>query len=102
MFNRYPDDEVRKNLACTPINAPQLPAQWFEIQNLNNLNSDKIGKELGIVWMKKSRLSVLHHISVIPLIKLMTYMNKNKDKINEKSKLLGEQADIYGKFDNNQ
>ena len=89
-------------MACTPINAPQLPAQWFELQYLNNLNADRIGKELGIRWMRKSRLSVLHHISVIPCIKLMAFMIKNKDQISEKNKLFGEQSDIYGKFDTNQ
>ena len=89
-------------MACTPINAPQLPAQWFELQYLNNLNGDKIGKELGIIWLRKNRLSALHHISVIPFIKLMAFMVKNKDKINEKNKLFGEQSDIYGKFDTNE
>merc|ERR1711944_124982 len=96
---KFPEDEDRKNLACTPINAPQLPAQWFELQYLSNINTEKIGKELGLKWMRRSRLSPLHHISIFPFIKLMIFMIRNKDKINQKNKLLGEQSDIYGKFD---
>ena len=98
-FNRFPEDEDRKNLACTPANAPQLPAQWFELQYLTSWNGDKIGKELGIIWMKKSRLVPFHHMSIIAFIKFLSFLIPNKDKINEKNKLFGEQADIYGKFD---
>ena len=87
---------------CTPINAPQVPSEWYEFQCKANINAEKIGKALGMGWMRKSRLSPMHHISVIPFVKFMAFMIKNKDKISEKNKLFGEQADIYGKFDSNQ
>ena len=96
---RFPDDEDKKNSACTPINAPQLPAQWFELQSLTNTNADKIGKELGFGWMRKSRLNPLHHMPLFQFMKFMFSMIRDKDKWNEKAKLFGEQEEIYGQFE---
>ena len=84
---------------CTPMNAPQDPAEWYEFSGKANLNADKIGKALGIRWMRKKRLSMLSHASLIEFVKVVFYIGKHKDKINEKMKLFGEQGDIYGKFD---
>ena len=84
---------------CTPINAPQVPSEWYEFQCKANINAEKIGKALGMGWMRKKRLSMLSHASFISFVKVILYIGKNKDKINEKMKLFGEQGDIYGKFD---
>ena len=60
------------------------------------MNADKIGKELGFRWMRKSRLNPFHHMSVTVFIKMMISMIREKDKWNEKMKLFGEQEELYG------
>ena len=95
---RFPDDEDKKNSLFTPLNAPQLPAQWFELNYLSNVNGDKIGQALGIRWMRGCRLTPLHHMSFFSFLKVMIFMMFNNAKINEKMKLFGEQANIYGKI----
>ena len=95
MFLRYPDDEDRKNLACSPIDAVQLPVQWWDSQHKSNMNGDKIGKELGFGWMRRSRLVFFHHISLFDFLKFMIVIVKKRDSLNEKLKLFGEQQDIY-------
>ena len=59
------------------------------------MNGDKIGKELGIGWMRRSRLLPFHHMSFFDFLKLMISMVKKKDSWNEKLKLFGEQQKIY-------
>jgi hypothetical protein len=81
------------------MNFPQVPPEWYEFNYQANLNGYKIGKALGVGWMRKKRLSMLSHASLTSFIKVILYMGKNKDKINEKMKLFGEQGEIYGKFD---
>jgi hypothetical protein len=81
------------------MNAPQVPSEWYEFNYQANLNGDKIGKALGMGWMRKKRLSMLSHASLISFVKVILYLGKNRDKINEKMKLFGEQGEIYGKFD---
>ena len=98
-FPRFPDDEDKKNAICTPLNGPQLPAQWFALQYGANMNADKIGKALGLGWLRSRRLSLLSHVSLIPFLKIMIYMVRNKEKFNEKMKVFGEQEELYGKFD---
>ena len=98
-FPRFPDDEDKKNALCTPLNAPQLPAQWFALQYGANMNADKIGKALGLGWMRYRRLSPLSHVSLKHFLKIMIYMVRNKEKINEKMKAFGEQEELYGNFD---
>ena len=102
VFLRYPDDEERKNLACSPHDAPQLPVQWWELQHISNMNGDKIGKELGVGWMRRSRLLPFHHMSFFDFLKLMISMVKKKDSWNEKLKLFGEQQEIYDKIETTQ
>ena len=99
VFLRYPDDEERKNLACSPHDAPQLPVQWWELQHISNMNGDKIGKELGFGWMRRSRLVFFHHISFFDFLKLMILMGKKKDAWNERLKLFGEQQEIYDEIE---
>ena len=96
---RFPEDEEKKNAICTPMNAPQLPAEWFKLSHIANINGDKIGKALGLSWIRKKRLSPLHHAPLIPFLKAMAFMIRNKDQINEKLKLFGEQEELYGKCD---
>ena len=102
MFSRYPDDEERKNLAFSPHDAPQLPVQWWELQHISNMNGDKIGKELGFGWMRRSRLLPFHHMSFFDFLKLMILMVKKKDSWNEKLKSFGEQQEIYDKIESPQ
>ena len=95
---RFPDNETKKNDCCTPLNAPQLPAQWYELNYQANVNGDKIGKALGLGWMRNRRLTPLHHMSLMGFAKTMMFMIRNKEKVGDKMKLFGEQADMYGKF----
>ena len=96
--SRFPDDEIKKNECCIPFNAPQLPAQWFELSYRTNMNIDKVGKTLGFTWLRNNRLSPFYHMSFIGLVQTMIYMVRNKDKINEKLKLFGEQGEKYAEF----
>jgi len=95
---KYPDNEVKKNECCIPFNAPQLPAQWFELNYLTNTNIDKIASALGYGWLRKHRLSPLYHMSFIGFVKMMLYILRNKEKVNEKLKSFGEQQKQYGVF----
>ena len=92
---RYPDDEERKNLACSPIDAAQLPVQWWALQHKSNMNEAKMRKELGWVWMRRSRLVPFHHIPFIDYLKFMIRIAKKKDLWNGKLKLFGEQQEMY-------
>ena len=47
-FLRFPDDENKKNSACTPVPSCQEPVDWFQISHTANNNNDRIGKLLGI------------------------------------------------------
>ena len=98
LYFRYPDNEVKKNECCIPFNAPQLPAQWFELNYLTNTNIDKIASALGYGWLRKHRLSPLYHMSFIGFVKMMLYILRNKEKVNEKLKSFGEQQKQYGVF----
>ena len=98
LYSRYPDDEIKKNECCNPFNAPQLPAQWLELNYLTNINIDKLASALGYGWLRKHRLSPLYHMSFIGFVKIMIYILRNKEKVNEKLKILGEQQEQYGIF----
>ena len=98
MFFRLPDDENKKNMMCRPINAIHLPTQWFEFHHLSLLNGEQIAKTLGIKWIRRSRLTPLHHMSLISFIKTIIYTKWNQDEIKEKLKLFSEQLHMYGKF----
>ena len=80
---------------CTPFNAPQLPAQWFKLNYLSNINGKRIGKALGLSWMRNSRLTPLYHMSRMSFLKILIYTVLNNEKINEKLKLFGEQQKLY-------
>ena len=75
-----------------------MPAQWFELSYLTNMNIDKVGKTLGFTWLRNNRLSPFYHMSLIGFVQTMIYMMRNKDKINEKLKLFGEQEEKYGEI----
>lgn len=92
----FPDDEPKKNAMCKPFNAPQLPAQWFELNYLSNLNGYEISRCLGMRWMRSSRLTPLYHISNYSFLKMIMYTAWNTNKINSKLKLFAEQVDQYG------
>ena len=98
LLSRFPDDEEKKNDCCHPLNAPQLPAQWWELNYWANVNGEKISKALGFGWMRNHRLTPLHHLPLTGFAKIMMLMIRNKEKISEKMKLFGEQEDMYGKF----
>ena len=98
LFHRFPDEEDKKNTACTPVPAPHDPADWFQIGHTANVNSDKIGKLLGISWMRNNRLSPVYHITLFSFVKVMYFMAQKMEGIQEKNKLFGEQTSIYGKF----
>ena len=97
-YFRFPDDEQKKNDCCKPLNAPILPAQWWELNYWAGVNRDKIQQALGLRWLRTRRLSPLYHTPLIGFIKNSIFMIQNKDKISEKLKLFGEQEDMYGKF----
>ena len=65
---------------------------------MSRVNADKIVEALGLNWMRKSRLSPLHHMKMISLLKYMKYMSRNKEQLLQKLKLFGEQEQIYGNF----
>ena len=65
---------------------------------MNRVNADKIVEALGLNWMRKSRLSPLHHMKMINFFKYMKYMSRNKDQLMQKMKLFGEQEQVYGKY----
>ena len=98
MIIRFPYDEAKKNALCKPFNAPQLPAQWFELNHLSNSNGYEISRCLGIQWMRSSRLTPLYHMSNYSFLKMMMYSAWNTQKVNSKLKLFAEQADQYGSF----
>ena len=98
IFFRFPNDEEKKNDCCHPLNAPILPAQWWELNYWSNGNTEKISKALGWKWMRSRRLTRLHHMPLMGLVETMMFMTRNKQKIGEKMKLFGEQEDMYGKF----
>ena len=99
IFIRFPDDEVKKNSACTPVPASHDPADWFRISHTANINNERIGKLLGVSWMRNNRLSPMYHITLFSFVKMMYQLMQMMEKIQEKNKLFGEQQNIYGKFD---
>ena len=96
---RYPDDEEIKNEMCKPLNAPQLPWEWFELNGTSNINGEKIGNALGIRWLRRSRLSPLHHLPLLEFVKVMMFVARKKGQINENLQLFGEQQEMYGNFE---
>ena len=98
-FYRYPNDEDKKNSACTPIPAPHEPVDWFQISHTANINNERLGKLLGVSWMRNNRLSPMSHITLFSFVKLMYQLPQMIGRIQEKNKLFGEQENVYGKFD---
>ena len=98
-FHRFPDDEDKKNSACTPVPAAHEPVDWFQISHTANINNEKLGKLLGISWMRNNRLSPMSHITLFSFVKVMYQLTQMIDRVQEKNKLFGEQASVYGKFD---
>lgn len=99
LFLRFPDDENKKNSACTPVPSCQEPVDWFQISHTANNNNDRIGKLLGISWIRNNRLSPVYHITLFSFVKMMYQLMQMMEKIQEKNKLFGAQENIYGKFD---
>ena len=95
---RYPEEEDKKNSILKPLNAPQLPVQWIELNYISNTNGERLTKALGLRWVRKSRLSPLRHFGIFDFLRIIILMARNKDKINGNLKLFGEQEEIYGKF----
>ena len=83
----------------TPTIAPGVPSEWWEFTHISSVNGENISRALGLSWLRKSRITLFHHLGLISLMKIMVFMIRNKNEINEKMKLFGEQKELYGKFD---
>ena len=79
--NRFPDNEKKKNEILKPLARPQSTAEFIVGLKNNFHNEDAIEKELGIGWFRRSRLSPIHHISLVALLRFTLYMKWNGKKI---------------------
>ena len=77
---------------------PPLPLYVWQRSSVQ-LRHEKLGKLLGISWMRNNRLSPMSHITLFSFVKVMYQLTQMIDRVQEKNKLFGEQASVYGKFD---
>ena len=66
---------------------------WVKFMKISVINGDKIGKTLGISWMRSKRLCPLYHVAILDFAWVMIYMFKNQDAILQKMEKLSTQLD---------
>ena len=89
----FPNDDDKKNQICNPIPMAQDTEDWVKIKRISLINGGKIGKTLGISWMRSKRLCPLYHMTILDFAWVMIYMFKNKDAILQKMEKLSTQLD---------
>lgn len=87
---KFPNDEEKKNSVCTVLTAPQMPEDFISNMYTDNLTNAAVIATLGFRWERQRRSSILHHIQVFDLIKLIYKMGKKKEPQMKKLKLLME------------
>jgi len=70
----HPEDEEKKNEICRPTNPPDVPLDFFPGFLRHIVNSGKVGAELGLLWTMRRRTSIMHHMRVFNLVKLIWVM----------------------------
>ena len=89
----FPNDDDKKNQICNPIPMFQDKEDWVKFMKISVINGDKIGKTLGISWMRSKRLCPLYHVTILDFAWVMIYMFKNQDAILQKMEKLSTQLD---------
>ena len=91
------DDDIAKNVVCTPHDAPNFPSDWFKYLYISQVNTDKLYGSLGNKWMEENRLSIMSHMSQEQLEKMKSFKNHYQEIFYKNLKEFGDQKDIYGK-----
>lgn len=73
---RFPDDENRKNSVLTPIFHPQTATDYVIGMKQNLCNENAVASELGMRWLRNSRLNHVHHISTYSFLRYLLYIKK--------------------------
>ena len=87
---KFPNDEEKKNSVCNVLTPPQMPEDFFSNMYTDNVTNGAVMATLGFRWERQRRSSVLYHVQVFDLIKLIYKMGKKKELLMKKLELLME------------
>ena len=78
---------------CTPIPHPEYPNDYAYTMLKTMVNQDMLTKEgLGLSWFRSSRLSQMYHISLVGLLKFISFGIFNTKAMNDKLEMLCQEA----------
>ena len=73
-----------------PIPNPEVPKDFLSAMSQQFQNNELLVKNLGMLWLRSSRTSMNKHISLISWIKIAVFLQKNRQALIEKTKLLSQ------------
>ena len=85
---KYPDDEEKKNGVCTVLTPPQMPEDFVANSYVDNKTIDATLTVLGFNWERQRRSSLMHHVPLFDLLKLVFYMWTKKKLLVKKFEML--------------
>ena len=71
-------DEEQKNNICIPFFPPETPEDFIPTMLIHMKTGDKMAATLGFMWLRSRRNSILHHLSIVTLMKMMFFLYKYK------------------------
>merc|ERR1712142_790146 len=75
----FPNDEEKKNSVCIPFDVPQLPDDIIKNFYTDSKVNDAMMQVLGFRWERQRRVSAMHHIKILDLVKLIYKLMKKKE-----------------------